>query len=82
MGKYRDRGRGLTSAGGLPGEHNPGAKFTDREIELIRELYGTLDAAGRRIGYGRLAKMFEMSKSHVREIIKERRRVAEAVEYR
>jgi Mor family transcriptional regulator len=45
-------------------------------------LYGTFDAAGRRIGYGRLAKMFEMSKSHVREIIKERRRIAEAVEYR
>jgi DNA invertase Pin-like site-specific DNA recombinase len=52
------------------GQDHHNAKLTDHEVELIRELH-----AEKAMGYRKLAQKFEVSKSLVREIIQERRRV-------
>ena len=74
--------RGYSSAGCPVGETHPRAKLTDREVELIRELYGQPDEQGRAYGYRRLAAMFEVSKSFIRYVVKGERRWQEPVEYR
>lgn len=50
------------------GEDQTGAKLTNHEVDLLL----TMREEG--MGYGRLAKVFEVSKSLVRDIVKGRRR--------
>lgn len=66
---------GVNDKGQRVGEHHPQAKLTDREVDLMLELH----EAG--WGYGRLAKLFDISKSQVRNICLGRKRQM-AVEFR
>ena len=58
------------------GEDHQNAKLTDAEVDRIRELH----EAGN--GYRRLAKMFEVSKTTIRLIVKCERRAQCAIGYR
>ncbi len=53
----------------LVGENHPRAILTDHEISLLRDL--RLEG----FGYKRLAKVFEISVRHVRDVVHDRRRV-------
>ena len=46
------------------GEDHPGAKLTDHEVELMIEMHED------KVGYRKLAKIFEISRSQVRNICK------------
>ena len=46
------------------GEDHPSAKLTDHEVQLMIEMHEE------HVGYRRLAKMFEISRSQVRNICK------------
>ena len=50
------------------GENNPAARLTDAEVDLLLEMRET------GLSYGKLAKMFEVGKSTVRDIVKGRYR--------
>jgi hypothetical protein len=52
------------------GENHHRAKLTDHEVEQMRQLH----AEGH--GYGKLAKMFDVSKSHARNLCLKRQRPA------
>lgn len=58
------------------GEDHPNCKLTDRDIELMRELY---DVYG--IGYKKLAEKFECSPAHARDVVKYRTRLNVIVAY-
>jgi hypothetical protein len=50
------------------GENHHRAKLTDHEVEQMRQLHGE------GYGYGKLAKMFDVSKSHARNLCLVRQR--------
>lgn len=60
---------GVNERGLRVGEDHQRATLTDGDVDRMRELY----AEG--YGYTRLAKMFEVSRRHVRDIVKFRKRV-------
>lgn len=51
------------------GEQHPNARFTDAEIEVMRELH---EHHG--YGYRRLARIFECSRGYARKVCKYQRR--------
>ena len=59
---------GVNEQGKRVGESHPGAKLTDRDIDLICQLH---DAG---LGYATIAGKFEISKWSVRDYVKCRRR--------
>jgi hypothetical protein len=58
----------VNESGRRIGQDQTGAKLTNSEVDLL------LSMRGEGMGYGRLAKVFEVSKSLVRDIVKGRRR--------
>jgi len=66
----------LNADGLRVGESHQRAKLTDHEVDQVRELHDS------GIGYRRLAKMFEVSKSLVRDIVKCRKRAQTVVGHR
>ena len=58
----------INASGLRVGEDHQNAKLTDREVDRIRELH----EAGH--GYRRLARMFDVGRGTVRDIVKCRRR--------
>lgn len=54
---------GCNESGKRVGEDHPNAKLTDHEVDLILEM------RDEGFSYGEIAKMFEVSKSQVRNII-------------
>lgn len=58
----------VNDSGRRIGEDQTGAKLTNHDVDLFWDLR---DAGW---GYGKLAKKFEISKGHARDIIKGRRR--------
>jgi len=59
---------GVNAQGNRIGEDHPAAKLTDHEVELLLEMHEE------NIGYRKLAKIFEISPSQVRNICKGRKR--------
>lgn len=59
---------GINELGRRIGQDHHNAVLTNHDVELLL----TMHEGG--IGYGRLAAKFEVSKSHVRDIVKGRRR--------
>lgn len=55
--------------GRLAGERHPNARYTDHEIDVMREMH---EHHG--FGYRRLARIFECSRSYVRKVCSYRRR--------
>jgi hypothetical protein len=55
--------------GRLAGERHPNARYTDHEIELMRDMH-----ANHGFGYRRLARIFECSRGYVRLVVKFSRR--------
>jgi plasmid maintenance system antidote protein VapI len=54
----------------VSGERHHRAKLSDHEVEMLRRFY----VEG--WGYRRLARVFEIGREHVRDIVLERRRLA------
>jgi hypothetical protein len=67
---------GIDENGLRVGEDHQRATLTDGDVELMRELH----AEG--IGYTRLAKMFDVTRCHVRDIVKFRKRATAPVAWR
>ena len=59
---------GVNEEGKRVGESHPGAKLTDRDIDLIRQLHDE------GLGYTEIAVKFEISKGSVRDYVTCRRR--------
>ena len=59
------------------GEHHQRAKLTDEQVELIRDLYDMGEG-----GYRKLAKMFGVHRTTIRDIVQFRRRATTADDYR
>lgn len=55
--------------GRLAGERHPNARYSDHEIEVMRDMH---EQHG--FGYRRLAVIFECSRSYVRNVCKFKRR--------
>lgn len=53
------------------GQSHARARLTDGEVEMIRQLHESGE-----LGYRRIARKFEISKRHVRDLVHYRRRVA------
>lgn len=66
----------INDIGRRVGDSHHNAKLTDSEVNLLLALHGE------GWGYRRLAAKFEMSKSHVRDIVKGRRRGQVATNWR
>lgn len=78
---------GVTADGRRAGESHPGARLSDHDVDLIRELHEpsvdhTTGQARPGLGYRVLSRKFETSKSTIRDIVKCRRRFAVAVRFR
>ena len=56
------------------GEDHPLARLTNAEVEQLRAMYRQPDVHGIPIGQKRLAKIFEVSRRSVRDILTGRRR--------
>lgn len=66
---------GVNEDGRRVGEHHHRAKFTDDEIELIRQLRELCNPDGtHQWSYGNIAKAFETSKGVIHDICSMRRR--------
>jgi hypothetical protein len=59
------------------GEDHPNAKLTDREVDLMVQMHDDEN-----LGYRKLAQMFEVSKSQVRNICKGIKRCQTATEWK
>ena len=59
---------GVNDEGRRVGESHPGAKLTDRDVDLICQLHNE------GLGYSEIAVKFEVSKYTVRDYVKCRRR--------
>jgi hypothetical protein len=68
---------GVNDAGLRVGEDHQRAKLTDEEVERMRTLHEK-----EHIGYGRLARMFELSKRTVAKICRYEMRNQSATRYR
>ena len=68
---------GVNDAGLRVGEDHPRAKLTDEEVERMRTLHEK-----ERIGYKRLARMFELSRRTVAKICRYEMRNQTATRYR
>ena len=60
---------GVNEQGKRVGESHPGAKLTDHDIDLIRQLHEDSD-----LGYAQIAKEFDVSKWTIADVVKYRRR--------
>jgi len=66
---------GVNDEGRRVGEHHHRAKFTDEEIELIRQLRELVNSDGsQQWSYGAIAKCFNTSKGVIHDICSMRRR--------
>lgn len=66
----------VNDSGRRIGEDQTGAKLTNCEVDLLMRLHDE------GMGYGRLARTFEVSKSLVRDIVKGRRRNQTAARFK
>ena len=66
---------GVSEKGRVVGEDHPRAKLTNHDVDLICELH---DAG---VGYGEIARKFDISKGSVRDFVKGRRRNQYPVRY-
>lgn len=56
------------------GEDHHNAVLTDAQVEEIRVLYETLENGQRKYGYRKLAAMFKVNRTTIRDIVTFRRR--------
>lgn len=68
---------GINGNGLRVGQSHQRAKLTDREVDTIREMYEP-----KVCGYRRLARMFDVSRGTIRDIVKCKRRAQVVVGHR
>lgn len=70
---------GVNEKGRRVGEDNPNAVLTDHEVELLLEMR---DSTVPPMGYRKLAKAFDISKSQARNIVKGTQRAHQAARFK
>lgn len=70
---------GVNDKGRRVGEDNPNATLTDHEVDLLLEMR---DSTNPPMGYRKLARAFDISKSQARNIVKGDQRAQRAVRFK